>query len=179
MVSLAKLRDMLNSQRGAVLAVLLAASAVATASAGAHEGSATGRVTKPVHAEASGEKCVKDTAYMKRHHMDELKHQRNETMRKGIRTTELSLQGCVNCHADKKTNSVLGKEGFCQSCHAYAAVKLDCFECHASKPKATTAIHPMVSQGAKAGSEADMAAKMHQEMQPGSVEPNTTGGASK
>jgi hypothetical protein len=37
----------------------------------------------------------------------------------------------------------------------------------------------MVSQGAKAGSEADMAAKMHQEMQPGSVEPNTTGGASK
>ena len=72
--------------------------------------------------------------------MDELKHQRNDTMRKGIRTTELSLQGCINCHADKQTNSVLGKDGFCQSCHTYAAVKLDCFECHASKPKAATAI---------------------------------------
>ena len=23
---------------------------------------------------------------------------------------------------------------FCVSCHSYAAVKLDCFECHASKP---------------------------------------------
>ena len=26
--------------------------------------------------------------------------------------------------------SVLGANGFCASCHAYAAVKLDCFECH-------------------------------------------------
>lgn len=173
MVSLAKLRAMLNWQRGAALAALLAVGAVAPASAGAHEGS--GRVGKPIHAEASGDKCVKDTAYMKRHHMDELKHQRNETMRKGIRTTELSLQGCVNCHADKKTNSVLGKEGFCQSCHAYAAVKLDCFECHASKPKAATAYNAPAGQGVKAGAEADLAAKM----QPGAVEPNTTGGASK
>jgi hypothetical protein len=33
---------------------------------------------------------------------------------------------------------------FCVSCHAYAAVKIDCFECHASKPK-QTAFHPMTS----------------------------------
>ena len=41
-----------------------------------------------------------------------------------------SLKGCIDCHASSKTGSVLGEEGFCSSCHAYAAVKIDCFECH-------------------------------------------------
>lgn len=166
MVSLAKLREMLSWQRGMLMAVLLAVGAVATASSDAHEASTSGRVIKPVHVEASGDKCVRDTAYMRRHHMDELKHHRKETMRKGIRTTEFSLQGCINCHADKKTNSVLGKEGFCQSCHSYAAVKLDCFECHASKPKAVAASQPAPAQPMNV-SEAV------------SVEPVTTDGASK
>lgn len=178
MFSLAKLREMLTFKRGAILAALLAVSTVAVASSDEHASSA-GRVAKPVHAEGKGEKCVRDVSYMRRNHMDELKHHRNATMRKGIRTTELSLQGCIDCHADKKTNSVLGKEGFCQSCHSYAAVKLDCFECHASKPKAATAFHPKVNQGMKAGSDADFAAAMRQQMQVDVVEPNTTGGASK
>lgn len=179
MISLAKLREMLNWQRGAVLAALLAVGAVATASADAHEGSSSGRVAKPAHAEASGDKCVRDTAYMKRHHMDELKHQRNDTMRKGIRTKEMSLQNCVDCHASKETKSVLGKDGFCQSCHSYAAVKLDCFECHASKPKSATPFHPVVNKSGQQGGEAGLAAKMRQDMQANPVEPNTTGGASK
>lgn len=179
MVSLVKLRAMLSWRRGAFLATLLAAGAVATASADAHESSSRGRVTVPVHSEASGEKCVKDTPYMRRHHMDELKHQRNDTMRKGIRTTEMSLQGCIDCHADKKTNSVLGKDGFCQSCHAYAAVKLDCFECHANKPKAATAFRATGKQNVKAVADSGLAVTMPQEAQSASVEPNTTGGASK
>jgi hypothetical protein len=41
----------------------------------------------------------------------------------------------VQCHASKTTGSVLGGKGFCQSCHAYAGVTLDCFECHAAKAK--------------------------------------------
>lgn len=179
MVSLAKLREMLSWQRGAVLAALLAVGAVATASADAHEGSSSGRVAKPVHAQPSGEKCVRDEAYMKRHHMDELKHHRNETMRKGIRTKEMSLQNCVDCHASKETKSVLGKDGFCQSCHSYAAVTLDCFECHSSKPKSATPFHPVVSKNALQGGNAGLAGKMRQEMQANPVEPNTTGGASK
>lgn len=179
MVSLAKLRDMLTRPRGAILAALLAVSAVAMASADAHEESA-GRVPKPVHAAGKdGDKCVRDTAYMRRHHMDELKHQRNDTMRKGIRTKEMSLQNCVDCHASKQTNSVLGKDGFCQSCHSYAAVTLDCFECHASKPKAATHFHPVVSMDTKAGGDLSLASKMRQEMQASPVEPNTTAGASK
>jgi hypothetical protein len=179
MVSLVKLRAMLRWQRRALLVTLLAAGSIATASADAHVGSSSGRVAMPVHTEASGDKCVKDTPYMRRHHMDVLKHQRNDTMRKGIRTTEFSLQGCIDCHADKQTNSVLGKDGFCQSCHSYAAVKLDCFECHSSKPKAATAFRSIDKQSMKAGAESGLATKMPQEMQAVSLEPNTTGGASK
>lgn len=178
MVSLAKIRSMLNWQRSVAIAALLTVSVVAVASADAHEESSSGRVPVPVHAEGKGDKCVRDTAYMKRHHMDELKHHRDDTMRKGIRTKEFSLKGCVECHASKDTNSVLGKEGFCQSCHSYAAVKLDCFECHASKPRVAMPLQPIVSQGETQGN-GNLAGKMHQEMQINPVEPNTTGGDSK
>jgi hypothetical protein len=181
MASLAKLRDMLTWQRGAAIAALLTISAVAVASSG-DPASSGSRVAKPVLVHADGKdgaKCVRDASYMKRHHMEELKHQRNDTMRKGIRTKEFSLQGCVDCHASKKTNSVLGKDGFCQSCHTYAAVTLDCFECHASKPKASTAFHPLVSRGQKAGVESGLANAMRQEMQAPPVEPKTTDGVSK
>ena len=86
-----------------------------------------------------GGQCVEpDHALMRKTHMNLLKHQRDETMRKGIRGQKYSLAECVECHASTKTNSVLGSnEAFCQGCHAYAAVKLDCFECHANKRKVT------------------------------------------
>lgn len=83
-----------------------------------------------------GGQCVEDPKLMRRIHMDLIKHQRTETMRKGIRGGKYSLAECVECHASTKTNSVLGSnEAFCQGCHAYAAVKLDCFECHSNKRK--------------------------------------------
>ncbi|MEW5768824.1 MAG: Hdr-like menaquinol oxidoreductase cytochrome c subunit [Pseudomonadota bacterium] len=82
-----------------------------------------------------GDKCVEDEDFMRRHHPDLLKHQRNETMRKGIRTTKYSLKKCVECHASEKTGSVAAsKQDFCVACHSYAAVKLDCWDCHATKP---------------------------------------------
>jgi hypothetical protein len=47
----------------------------------------------------------------------------------------------VDCHASDKNGSVLGSnENFCQGCHAYAAVKIDCFECHSSKRHTATAV---------------------------------------
>lgn len=86
--------------------------------------------------DAKGDKCVQDTEFMRRNHMVMLKHQRDDTMRKGIRTTQFSLKNCVDCHASPKNNSVIGtNDNFCQGCHTYVAVKLDCFECHSSKPK--------------------------------------------
>lgn len=86
--------------------------------------------------DAKGDRCVRDDEFMRRNHMVLLKHQRNETMRKGIRTTQYSLKNCVDCHASPVNNSVIGtNDNFCQGCHSYAAVKLDCFECHSSKPR--------------------------------------------
>jgi hypothetical protein len=82
-----------------------------------------------------GDKCVEDTEFMRRNHMKVILHQRDETMHRGIRTQKYSLKNCVDCHADPKTNSVLGKDGFCESCHVYASVSIDCFTCHSSAPE--------------------------------------------
>ena len=79
--------------------------------------------------------CVADRDTMRRNHPDMLKHQRNRTLREGIRGEKVSLNGCISCHASKTNGSVLGSDqNFCQACHSYAAVKLDCFECHQAKP---------------------------------------------
>lgn len=104
-------------------AILLLAPVIATAGA-----------PKPaIKIENPGE-CIAPSADMRVNHMKMLNHTRDRTMRHGIRGDKASLNGCVECHASKTTGSVLGKDGFCQECHAYAAVKLDCWDCH--QPKA-------------------------------------------
>ena len=81
-----------------------------------------------------GERCVEDTATMRRDHMRFLEHQRDATVHGGIRGARHSLKGCIDCHAGAKTRSVAASPtDFCVSCHSYAAVKIDCFDCHASK----------------------------------------------
>jgi hypothetical protein len=100
------------------------------------------RVPKPVIDIANPGKCVEDTALMRREHPYLLKHQRDLTMHEGIRTKKYSLKECVQCHASKKTGSVLGEKGFCQSCHAYASVTIDCFNCHEPKPKPASGATP-------------------------------------
>jgi hypothetical protein len=162
MVSLAKLREMLTLSKVALVAALLVGSTVAVASGTG--GIATGSA---VNADKPEGQCVKETSYMRKNHMDELKHQRDDTMRKGIRTKDLSLQNCINCHASKKTNSVLGSDGFCQKCHTQAAVKLDCFECHSGKPKSTTPYHRV--KGDSTGKTSALADKMRSEIQPATI----------
>ena len=95
-------------------------------------------VAPPQVNSARSETCVEPTAEMRRNHMDMLLHQRDQTMRRGIRTSQHSLKHCVACHANPTTNSVLGKDGFCQSCHTYTAVRIDCFECHSPSPQKVT-----------------------------------------
>ncbi|MBI5613255.1 MAG: hypothetical protein HY942_09365 [Gammaproteobacteria bacterium] len=97
-----------------------------------------GRVPSPTVKIEKGEKCVEPTDVIRRDHMKFILHQRDETMHRGIRTTKHSLKNCIDCHADPKTNSVLGKDGFCESCHRYAAVSMDCFECHSPAPRKQT-----------------------------------------
>ncbi len=97
------------------------------------------RVAQPVIIIEKGGKCVEDTDVMRRDHMKFILHQRDQTVHAGIRTEKHSLKNCVNCHASSKTQSVLGKEGFCESCHSYASVSMDCFSCHTSSPEKNAA----------------------------------------
>ncbi|MBI3042773.1 MAG: hypothetical protein HYY78_08100 [Betaproteobacteria bacterium] len=100
------------------------------------------RVPLPVIRIEQGEACVAPVEEMRRNHMAMLLDQRDRTVREGIRTTRFSLKNCVECHASRKTGSVLGKDGFCSSCHTYAAVSMDCFECHTPLRQSRTASAP-------------------------------------
>lgn len=89
-----------------------------------------------------GEKCVEETPLMRTSHMEMILHQRDETMHKGIRTKKHSLKECIECHAVYDSNnqpvSIASPKHFCRVCHDYAAVSIDCFQCHSSKPRAVS-----------------------------------------
>lgn len=106
--------------KSAALALLLAlASAAALAGA-----------PKPaIKIETPGQ-CIAPAEEMRVNHKRMLSHTRDRTLRQGIRGEKASLNGCIECHASKTTGSVLGKDGFCQTCHDYAAVTVDCWQCH-------------------------------------------------
>jgi hypothetical protein len=113
----------------------------------ADEPGKSSRVPKPVIEPARGGQCVEDPAFMRRNHMELLKHQRDDTLRGGVRTgVKYSLKACIECHVSQTTQSVTASQtNFCVSCHSYAAVKIDCFECHATHPQKTSflpLLHP-------------------------------------
>ncbi len=91
----------------------------------------------------AGDACVKETQWMRRNHMELLKHDRDRTLRHGIRPVDGSLKGCVECHTNTNDQGefvpVNADGEFCSGCHSYAAVKLDCFECHATRPESVRA----------------------------------------
>ncbi len=87
-------------------------------------------------------KCIEPVDEMRKNHMEMLKHTRDRTMRAGIRGESASLNGCIDCHASTKTGSVHQEGEFCQSCHAFAAVKLDCFQCHQPRANFKAALAP-------------------------------------
>jgi len=84
--------------------------------------------------EAQG--CVEPTSDMRRNHMKYILHQRDETVHEGIRTKRFSLEECIDCHVSSAPDAprVSSEQHFCNSCHTYAAVNIDCFECHADRP---------------------------------------------
>jgi len=117
----------------ATLAILLMAAALASSVAAGEPA----WLPKPAH--GKGEKCVADTGWMRRYHMTALMHQRDETVHEGIQTKRFSLKGCIECHAvkgaDGKPVTIASPKHFCRTCHDYAAVRIDCFDCHASRPE--------------------------------------------
>ncbi len=94
--------------------------------------------TQAAAMQKEGKGCVEPTEVMRARHMDFLFHQRDATLHAGIRTVKHSLNACVACHSTQDAHGKpvpINAEGqFCQACHAYASVSLDCFDCHATKP---------------------------------------------
>ncbi|MBK1693256.1 sulfur reduction protein DsrJ [Chromatium weissei] len=85
--------------------------------------------------------CVEPTELMRRQHMEFIKHQRIATVHEGIRKEKYGLSGCVDCHisysAERIPQPINQADQFCGACHAFAAVNLNCFDCHASVPNGT------------------------------------------
>jgi len=94
--------------------------------------------------EAQG--CVEPTDDMRKNHMEYILHQRDATVHEGIRTKQHSLVECINCHVSDAPDAprVSSEEHFCSSCHSYAAVKIDCFQCHADRPVDTEHKHSLL-----------------------------------
>lgn len=138
----------------AVVSVFALAGVLAAATAGGADGRAgTGSLQPPIEAARSGP-CLADPGFMRRNHPDLLRHRRDETVHLGARDARTGLKACVGCHASTGTGSVASaRTDFCVSCHSYAAVQVDCFECHASRPEATAVIAPdaLHAGGAEAG----------------------------
>lgn len=82
----------------------------------------TGGAGPPELAKPKGEACVQPAPWMRRNHMDHLKHQRDGTVREGGRDAKRSLLNCQSCHTSR--------EQFCDRCHQYVGVRPDCFDCH-------------------------------------------------
>ena len=126
--------------RARSVAVALAALFAAAAAVGfALADEPAGRTPMPVIPKGKGDHCVRDTAFMRRYHMVMLKHQRDDTVHDGVRGGDFSIRACVDCHAvagpDGQPVGYADPKHFCRSCHSYASVSIDCFECHASKPQ--------------------------------------------
>ncbi len=95
-------------------------------------------LTEPSQRYSEETDCVAPKSDMRRHHMNYILHQRDDTVREGIRTRQFALEECINCHAvkDEQGEYVRAEDErhFCTTCHTYASTKIDCFECHADVP---------------------------------------------
>ena len=100
----------------ACIALLLTVGTVGTVSVG-HAGDSIPELQTP-----KGKPCVRDSEWMKRNHMDFLKHKREVTVREGERIRNESLFQCSTCHTNRTQ--------FCDRCHHYVGVDPDCFQCH-------------------------------------------------
>lgn len=81
--------------------------------------------------------CVEPVEIMRRDHMEFLLHQRDATVLEGERDPKYSLTGCMDCHNPATSGEAIiryeNPQHFCASCHQFASVKIDCFECHADR----------------------------------------------
>lgn len=88
-------------------------------------------------ADARGDQCVEETAFMRRAHMDLLMVERDQAKRLGQRNADHSFVGCINCHVAPTASKDEPSSHFCLACHSFNAVRMDCFECHLDRPAGT------------------------------------------
>ncbi len=116
--------------RQIILAILFAVIAAVPAVAG--------DVPMPVIPAAKGVHCVRPVAWMRQNHMRLLMQLRDAAVHEGIRNRQESLPGCLTCHVSKLADgtypSATSPKFFCNACHSYAGVSIDCFSCHANRP---------------------------------------------
>lgn len=70
---------------------------------------------------AKYKECVRETEYMRFHHMDLLKELRIKVVRDG-QPQELGFDKCRQCHPNKNQ--------FCNKCHNSVSLYPDCWGCH-------------------------------------------------
>jgi len=94
--------------------------------------------------------CVRPVEDMRKNHMDYILHQRDKTVHEGVRTEKDSLAKCIDCHIapdEKGKYADFGEDQhFCSSCHNYASVQVDCFECHRDKPRNVDYKHSLIDK---------------------------------
>ena len=83
--------------------------------------------------------CVEPVEVMRKKHFDFVLDHRDKTVIDGIRTKKHSLIECIECHITANAQGDYARYSqethFCASCHQYAAVTIDCFQCHADRPE--------------------------------------------
>ena len=87
---------------------------------------------------AKGDRCVEPTEVMRRRHMEFILHQRDLTVHEGVRTEKHRFVNCINCHVQARDDGSYPRhtdsDHFCESCHRFSSVSMDCFQCHADRP---------------------------------------------
>lgn len=115
-----------------VLAVVMTVAGVSVAQ------EARSRVVGPGSKAAQAAQCVEPREVIRRNHMDFIRHQRDLTVRDGVRGGRYSLAACVDCHVQRDAHGqaipIDEEKQFCRTCHAEAAVRIDCFSCHSRVP---------------------------------------------
>jgi len=123
-----------------------AALALAGVSGTASAGKPLGPVIPPAQRDFSKtQRCVRPVEDMRKNHMKYLLHHRDEVVHDGVRTPQFKLVDCINCHATRKPDGeaipVDSPGQFCFNCHKFAAVQIDCFECHSDLPSTDSHLH--------------------------------------
>ena len=89
----------------------------------------------------SENQCIESKEYMKQYHMQLLQQWRDSAVRHDVttftasdnKTYDISLTDtCLKCHSNKSE--------FCDTCHNYAGVSPNCWECHNVPANATSQV---------------------------------------